>query len=78
MFCGVYWVMHDAVKVMVPFCGFERGLWPTKKRNHRRLVNETEDFAGNWMGKNAFLKSLTTNLINTYWLELLKVDEMRN
>ncbi len=50
--------MHDAVKVMgvLLLAVLSAGCGQQKKEITEGLLHETEDFAGNWMGKNAFLE----------------------
>ena len=69
--------MHDAVKVMGVFllAVLSAGCGQQKKETTKGLLHKTEDFAGTWMGKNAFLEVTYNQFDSTYWLELLKVDE---
>ena len=69
--------MHDAVKVMgvLLLAVLSAGCGQQKKETTKGLLHKTEDFAGTWMGKNAFLEVTYNQFDSTYWLELLKVDE---
>ena len=77
MFFDVYWLMYGSVNVMgvCLLAILSTGCGQPKKEITKGLLHKTEDFAGNWIGENAFLEVTYNKFDHTYWLELLKVDE---
>ena len=50
----------------VPPCGLSAGCGQQKKEITKGLLHKTEDFAGTWMGKNAFLEVTYNQFDSTY------------